>query len=181
MPTQLIVFRLPNNTSLLRLPLFQFETQPDKWGRFMAIVCGMSILQVISSWLIRAIFVWPWNENTWTNRNNKRREIERFDLFIERIKTRVAFGWLSERPDEKASWQRKEFTWKYCVFDRKIGQILMCNCASTIKRYYHIDTLWHKRINRRIFAYVIMFTFWCSNILILQIRYRVKQKSTSIT
>ena len=31
------------------------------------------------------------------NRNNKRTEIERFDWFIERIKTRVAFGWLSER------------------------------------------------------------------------------------
>ena len=32
------------------------------------------------------------------NRNNKRTEIERFDWFIERIQTRVAFGWLSERP-----------------------------------------------------------------------------------
>ena len=31
------------------------------------------------------------------NRNNKRTEIERFDWFIERIQTRVAFGWLSER------------------------------------------------------------------------------------
>ena len=28
------------------------------------------------------------------NRNNKRTEIERFDWFIERIQTRVAFGWL---------------------------------------------------------------------------------------
>ena len=37
------------------------------------------------------------------NRNNKRTEIERFDWFIERIKTRVAFGWLSERPGEKTS------------------------------------------------------------------------------
>ena len=35
------------------------------------------------------------------NRNNKRTEIERFDWFIERIQTRVAFGWLSERSDEK--------------------------------------------------------------------------------
>ena len=35
------------------------------------------------------------------NRNNKRTEIERFDWFIERIKTRVAFGSLSERPGEK--------------------------------------------------------------------------------
>ena len=28
------------------------------------------------------------------NRNNKRTEIERFDWFVERIQTRVAFGWL---------------------------------------------------------------------------------------
>ena len=32
------------------------------------------------------------------SRNNKRTEIERFDWLIERIQTRVAFGWLSERP-----------------------------------------------------------------------------------
>ena len=35
------------------------------------------------------------------NRNNKRREIERFDWFVERIQTCVAFGWLSERSGEK--------------------------------------------------------------------------------
>ena len=35
--------------------------------------------------------------------NNKRTKIERFDWFVERIQTRVAFGWLSERSDEKAS------------------------------------------------------------------------------
>ena len=29
--------------------------------------------------------------------NNKKTEIERFDWFIERIQTRVAFSWLSER------------------------------------------------------------------------------------
>ena len=38
------------------------------------------------------------------NRNNKRTEIERFDWFIERIQTRVAFGWfISERSGEKTS------------------------------------------------------------------------------
>ena len=39
------------------------------------------------------------------NSNNKWKwtEIERFDWFIERIKTRVAFGWLSERSGEKTS------------------------------------------------------------------------------
>ena len=35
------------------------------------------------------------------NRNNKRTEIERFDWFVERIQTRVAFSWLSGRSDEK--------------------------------------------------------------------------------
>ena len=37
------------------------------------------------------------------NRNNKRTEIGRFDWFIERIQTRVAFGWLSERSGGKTS------------------------------------------------------------------------------
>ena len=37
------------------------------------------------------------------NRNNKQAEIGRFDWFIERIQTRVAFGWLSERSGEKTS------------------------------------------------------------------------------
>ena len=40
------------------------------------------------------------------NRNNKRTEIQRFDWFIERVQTRVAFGWLSERSGEKTSCQR---------------------------------------------------------------------------
>ena len=31
------------------------------------------------------------------NRHSKRTEIGRFDWFIERIQTRVAFGWLTER------------------------------------------------------------------------------------
>ena len=32
---------------------------------------------------------------------NKRTEIERFDWFIERMQTRVAFDWLNERSGEK--------------------------------------------------------------------------------
>ena len=40
------------------------------------------------------------------NRNNKRTEIERFDWFTERKQTRVAFGWSSERSDEKISCPR---------------------------------------------------------------------------
>ena len=34
---------------------------------------------------------------------NKRTEIELFDWSIERIQTRVAFGWLNERSDERTS------------------------------------------------------------------------------
>ena len=45
---------------------------------------------------VRAIFVWPWNGNARKNRN-KRTETERFDWFIERIQTRVAFGWRTLR------------------------------------------------------------------------------------
>ena len=37
------------------------------------------------------------------NGNKKRTEIKRFDWFIERIQTHVAFGWLSERLGEKTS------------------------------------------------------------------------------
>ena len=37
---------------------------------------------------------------------NKRKEIERFDWFVERTQTRVAFGWLSERSAEKTSCPR---------------------------------------------------------------------------
>ena len=37
------------------------------------------------------------------NRNNKRTEVERFDWFIERMQTRVAFDWLNERSGEKTS------------------------------------------------------------------------------
>ena len=40
------------------------------------------------------------------NGNNKRTEIEWFDWFIERIQTRVAFGWLSERSRKKTSCPR---------------------------------------------------------------------------
>ena len=40
------------------------------------------------------------------NRNNKLTQMERFDWFIKRIQTRVAFGWLSERSGEKTSCPR---------------------------------------------------------------------------
>ena len=44
------------------------------------------------------------------NRNNKRTEIERFDWFIERIQTCVAFGWLSERSGEKTPCMPEELS-----------------------------------------------------------------------
>ena len=37
------------------------------------------------------------------NRNNKRTEVERFDWFIERMQTRVAFDWFNDRSGEKTS------------------------------------------------------------------------------
>ena len=40
------------------------------------------------------------------NRNDKREEIQRFDWFIERIQTRVAFDWLSQPSGEKTSCPR---------------------------------------------------------------------------
>ena len=40
------------------------------------------------------------------NRNDKRTEIERFDSFVERIQTCVAFEWLSEHSGEKTSCPR---------------------------------------------------------------------------
>ena len=43
------------------------------------------------------------------NKNNKRTEIKRFELFIERIQTRVAFGWLSKRSGEKKLHARELF------------------------------------------------------------------------
>ena len=53
------------------------------------------------------------------NRNNKRTEIERFDWFIERIQTRVAFGWLSERSGEKLS--RNQSILRFDVICNTIG------------------------------------------------------------
>ena len=40
------------------------------------------------------------------NRNDKRSKVERFGWFIERIKTRLAFCWLSERSGKKTSCPR---------------------------------------------------------------------------
>ena len=57
--------------------------------------------------MYRAIFVSHLEMKTRKqNGNNKLTEIERFDWFIERMQTRVAFGWLSERSGDKTSYSR---------------------------------------------------------------------------
>ena len=81
----------------------------------------------------RAIFVWPWNKTREQNRNNKLTEIERFDWFIDRIQTRLAFGWLSKRSGEKTSCRKTDFleTHRYFAltsYCNTIGpSILKCN------------------------------------------------------
>ena len=51
-------------------------------------------------------FLYDLEMKTREQNRNKRTKIERFDWFIERIQTRVAFGWLSERSGEKTSCPR---------------------------------------------------------------------------
>ena len=56
------------------------------------------------------------------NRNNKRTEIERFDWFIERIHTDLAFGWLSERSAEKTSCPKNFLEIALTSYCNTIGQ-----------------------------------------------------------
>ena len=51
------------------------------------------------------------------NRNNERTEIERYDWFIKRIQTCVAFGWLGERSGEKTSSLRTFYNQSILRFD----------------------------------------------------------------
>ena len=67
------------------------------------------------------------------NRNNKRTEIERFDWFIERIQTRVACVWLSERAGEKTSrprnfysTNRPQFLKVYTLIDHR-NDVIKCS------------------------------------------------------
>ena len=63
------------------------------------------------------------------NRNNKRTEIQRFDWFSERIQTRVAFGWLSERSGEKTSCpitSRNQFIFRFDVILQRDWPIKQC-------------------------------------------------------
>ena len=77
--------------------------------------------------LFWAIFVWPWNEQTRTKQNNKRKEIERFDWFIERIQTCMAFDWLKKRSGEIKTFMPENFpeiNWYFALtsYCNTIGQ-----------------------------------------------------------
>ena len=56
------------------------------------------------------------------NRSNKRTEIKRFDWFIERIQTHLAFGWLSERSAEKTSCPKNFLEIALTSYCNAIGQ-----------------------------------------------------------
>ena len=56
------------------------------------------------------------------NRKNKTTEIERFDWFIERIQTHLAFGWLSERSAEKTSCPKNFLEIALTSYCNTIGQ-----------------------------------------------------------
>ena len=56
------------------------------------------------------------------NRNNKRTEIKRFDWFIERIQTHLAFGWLSDRSVEKTSCPKNFLEIALTSYCNTIGQ-----------------------------------------------------------
>ena len=56
------------------------------------------------------------------NKNNKRTEIERFDWFIERLQTHLAFGWLSERSAEKTSCPKNFLEIALTSYCNTIGQ-----------------------------------------------------------
>ena len=57
------------------------------------------------------------------NRNNKRTEIERFDWFIERIQTHLAFGWLSERSGKQTSCPKNFLEIALTSYCNTIGQL----------------------------------------------------------
>ena len=52
---------------------------------------------------VRAIFVWPWNENARTKQKQQTNGNRAIWLVFQRIQTLVGFGWLSERSAEKTS------------------------------------------------------------------------------
>ena len=50
---------------------------------------------------VRAIFVWPWNQNMQTKQKQQTNRNRPIWLVYQMIQTRMAFGWLSKRSGEK--------------------------------------------------------------------------------
>ena len=66
----------------------------------VSVVCGVYVVGVVAVVTVFSVvavverFSYDLEMKTpGQNRNNKRQQIERFDWFIERTQTRVAFGW----------------------------------------------------------------------------------------
>ena len=80
------------------------------------------------------------------NRNNKRAEIERFDWFIERIQTRLAFGRLSERSVEKLRAREVSRNQPILCFD-----VILQHDWPIIKRLLHLRVFFGGKTNRLCF------------------------------
>ena len=80
------------------------------------------------------------------NRNNKRTEIERFDCFIERIQTRVAFGWLSERSGEKNFMPEN-----FLEINRYFALTSYCNTIGQSKNAFSILRVFWRKTKRPCF------------------------------
>ena len=83
------------------------NTKRRKAARPLEILCSLvHVIYLMKNYLIERFSYDLEMKTREQNRNNKRTEIERFDWFIERIQTRVAFDWLRERSCEKTSCSR---------------------------------------------------------------------------
>ena len=93
----------------------------------------MSVDKISTDWKIWADTSFTWNrlerfsydvemKTREQNGNKKRTEIQRFDWFIERMQTRVAFGWLSERSGEKTLCPKN-----FLEINRYFALTLYCN------------------------------------------------------
>ena len=86
---------------------FYANTKRKKATRPLEILCNLvHVICLMKNYLIERFSYDLEMKTREQNRNNKRTEIERFDWFIERIQTRVAFDWLREYSGEKTSCPR---------------------------------------------------------------------------
>ena len=102
---------------------YSFELILEEFSTvFCRKIWGLTCDHVLSVSIIfraRAIFEMKTREQ---NRNNKRTEIKRFDWFIERIQTHLAFGSLSERSAEKTSCPKNFLEIALTSYCNTIGQ-----------------------------------------------------------